>query len=117
MASSLTERISALGHTLISRNRKVTHYHWRWGKAVISGLIVATAVVILTSLLWAWSNLQATNLNYQISQAQETQKQYLELNRKLKIELSHLTAISRLERLAGDYQMGPPHPSQVVTLP
>jgi cell division protein FtsL len=57
-------------------------------------------------------------MSYRISQAKEIQKQYLEMNRKLRIELSNLTAIHRLEKLALEtYGMGPPKPSQVVNLP
>ena len=45
------------------------------------------------------------------------QKQYLDLNRKLRIELACLTSIHRLEKLAAEYGMGAPQPSQVVNLP
>lgn len=117
MPSNLTLRIGAVGHTLVSRNRKISQ-HRRWGGTVVVTLALAAATLMLASLIWAWGNLQAITLSYQISQAQETQKQYLELNRKLKIELSNLTAISRLERLAVEtYGMGPPQPSQVLTMP
>jgi hypothetical protein len=61
--------------------------------------------------------LQYITQSYQISQTQEIQKQYLDLNRKLRIELACLTSIHRLEKLAADYDMGAPQPSQVVNLP
>jgi cell division protein FtsL len=116
MPRHLTLRLSAVGHTLVSRNRRVSHT-WELGKALVAALFLATAAILLTSLLWAWSNLKCIHLSYQISQAQETQKQFLDLNRKLRIELSNLTAISRLEKLAVEnYGMGPPQTSQVLTL-
>lgn len=118
MPANLTLRLTAVSHSLLARNRKVSRRHSTWGRAVVTALILVTAGVMLTSLIWAWANLQVVTLNYQISQAQETMKQYLELNRKLQVELSSLKAISRLERLAVDtYEMGPPQPHQVMYLP
>lgn len=116
MPSNIALRLSAAGQVLISRNRKVNR-PWRWSKPVVAALALATAGIIFTSLLWAWTDLQYITLSYQMSQAQETQKQYLDLNRKLRIELANLTAISRLERLAVEHGMGSPQPSQVVNLP
>lgn len=118
MAANLTLRLSALSQSLLARNRKVTRQHSRWGSAVLASLILVTAAVMLTSLIWAWANLKGVTLNYQISQAQATLKQHLEINRKLRIELSNLTAISRLENLAVEtYGMGAPQPNQVIYLP
>ena len=114
MSTNLALRLSTVSHTLIARNRKVRTQESPWGKVLVAGLILITMGIISTSLFWAWSNLQSTTLNYQISQAQETQKQYLELNRKLRVEYSNLTSIARLERLAENYEMGPPAPGQVV---
>lgn len=116
MPSNITLRLTTAGQVLISRNRRVSH-PWRWGKAVVAAVVLATAGVIFASLFWAWTDLQYITMSYQMSQAQETQKQFLDLNRKLRIELANLTAISRLERLAGEYGMAPPKPSQVVNLP
>lgn len=116
MSSNLTLRMNSVGQILISRNRKVAH-PWRWGQAMVAALILATAGIMFTSFFWAWTDLHYITLSYQISQAQETQKEYLDLNRKLRIELVNLTAISRLEKLAGEYGMGPPQPSQVINLP
>ncbi len=116
MPSNLTIRLTAVGQDLVSRNRRLSQ-PWRWGKAVVAAVVLATAAVMCTSLFYAWNDLQYLTLSYQISQAQEAQKQYLDLNRKLKIELANLTAISRLEKMAAAYNMGAPQPSQVVTLP
>jgi cell division protein FtsL len=116
MPLNLSVRLSTVSHTLLAKNRKVASAHSRWARTVVGALIVATFVIMLTSLTWAWGNLQIVTLNYQISQAQETQKQYREINSKLKIELSNLTAISRLEKQAEAYGMGAPQPSQVINL-
>jgi len=117
MPRNLSVRLSTVSHSLLAKNRKVSRVHSRWGRTVVATLIVATFGVMLTSLTWACGNLQIVSLNYQISQAQETQKQYREINSKLKIELSNLTAISRLEKQAETHGMGAPQPSQVISLP
>jgi len=114
MPTNLALRLSAVSHALISRNRKVRTQESPWGKAVVVCLVLAAVGITCMCLFWAWSNLHSTTLNYQISQALETQKELLDLNRKLRVELSNLTAIARLEELAATYEMGPPTSGQVV---
>lgn len=116
MPRNVALRLHAVGQIFISKNRKVSH-PWRWGKAVMATLVLATGGILLVSFFAAWTDFQFISQNYHISQAQETQKQLLDMNRKLRIELANLTAISRLEKLAAEYGMGAPLPSQVVTLP
>ena len=119
MARQVTLRLSSVEQLFMSRNRKVaSQSSSQWGKAGVAFLVLAAAGFIIASGVWAWANLQHVTLNYQISQAQEAQKQYLELNRKLRIEHSVLTSTQRLEKLAEtQYAMGPPQPYQVVRLP
>ncbi len=117
MPANLSLRLHAVSHTILSRNRKVNQAESRWGRLVVAVLIMATVGIMVTSFTWAWGSLQITTLNYQISQAQETQKQYLELHEKLKVELSNLKGIARLEKLAAAHGMGSPQPSQVIHLP
>jgi len=114
MPTNLALRLSTVSHTIVARNRKVRTQESTWGKVLLAGLILVTVGIISTSLFWAWSNLQSTTLNYQISQGKELQKQQLELNRKLRVEYSNLTSIARLEKLAETYDMGPPASGQVV---
>jgi len=116
MPNNLTIRLTTAGQVFISRNRRVGH-PWRWGKIAVTVVVLATAGVFFTSLVLAWADLQFITQSYQISQAQEIQKQYLDLNRKLRIELACLTSIHRLEKLSTEYGMGAPQPSQVVNLP
>ena len=118
MSRSVSLRLSSLEQLYLSRNRKVAKQSRRWGRAGVWVMVIMAAGFILASMSWAWANFQQITLNYQISRAQETQKQFLDLNRKLRIELSNLTSISRLEKLAvHEYGMGLPQPHQVVHLP
>jgi hypothetical protein len=116
MPNNLAIRLTTAGQVFISKNRKVAH-PWRWGKIAVTAVVLVTAGVFFTSLFLAWTDLQYLTQSYRISQAQEIQKQYLDLNRKLRIELACLTSIHRLEQLAAQYDMGAPQPSQVVNLP
>jgi len=116
MPANLALRLSAAGQIFISKNRRVSH-PWLWGRTVVAGLVLATVGVLFTCIFLAWADLQYITQSYQISQAQETQKQFLDLNRKLRIELSVLTAVPRLEKLAAQFGMEAPQPSQVVNLP
>jgi hypothetical protein len=116
MPNNLTLRLSSAGQVFISKNRKVGR-PWRLSRIAVTVVVLATAGVFFTSLFLAWADLQYITQSYQISQAQEIQKQYLDLNRKLRIELACLTSIHRLEQLAAQYDMGVPLPSQVVNLP
>lgn len=118
MSKGVSLRLSSVEQLLLSRNRKVARQSWRWGRAGVWIMIIMAAGFIFSSMVWAWANFQQITLNYQISRAQETQKQLLDLRRQLRVEHSALTSISRLERLAvEEYGMGPPQPHQVVHLP
>jgi hypothetical protein len=116
MPNNLTLRLTAVGQVFIFKNRKVGR-PWRWSRMAVTMVVLATAGVFFTSLFLAWADLQYITQSYQISQGQEIQKQHLDLNRKLRIELACLTSIHRLEQLAAQYDMGAPQPSQVVNLP
>lgn len=116
MATNLALRLSAISHSLVARNRKVATQESPWWRALVAGLVLAAMGIVFTCLFWAWANLQITTLNYQIAQGREIQKQHLELNKKLRVELSNLTSIARLEQMAVTYNMGPPTPGQVVKL-
>jgi cell division protein FtsL len=116
MSDNLALRLTTVGQIFVSKNRKVSH-PWRWGRTLVAGLVLTTMGVLFTCIFLAWADLQFITQSYQISQAQEVQKQYRHLNSMLRIEYSNLTAISRLEKLAAQYGMEAPQPSQVVKLP
>ena len=116
MANNLSLRLTSVGQVFVSKNRKVGQ-PWAWTRVLVTVVVLATAAVFCTSTFLAWADLQYITQSYQISQAQELQKQYLDLNKKLKIELACLTSVRRLEQLAAEYDMGAPQPTQVVNLP
>lgn len=117
MPAPLSLRLQAVNHVLFAKNRKLVHSESRLGRAVVTGLICATLGLVSTSIIWAWSSVQVVELQYQISQAQEIQKQHRELYEKLLIEYANLTGAPRLEKLADRYGMLPPEPSQIIRVP
>lgn len=117
MPINLAVRMSSFSQTLLARNRKLRQKENPWAKSLVRISLLTVVGLLFFCLLGAWANLKLTALNYEISQARETQKELMEINRKLRVELSHLTSISRLEKLAESYVMGPPSPGQVVKLP
>jgi cell division protein FtsL len=87
------------------------------GRVKMTLLIFLLAGMVVTGCLFAWSHLHYYSQNYQISQIYSEQKELQNLNRKLRIELTNLKSLSRLERLATEtYNMAPAGPQQVVTL-
>jgi cell division protein FtsL len=116
MPGNIALRLTTVGQIFVSKNRKVSH-PWRWGRTMVAGLVLTTMGVLFTCIFLAWADLQFITQSYQISRAQELQKEYLELNRRLRIQYSNLTATSRLEKFAGQYGMEAPQSSQVVKLP
>jgi cell division protein FtsL len=117
MPAPLTLRLQAVNHALFAKNRKLARSENRVGRVAVTVLICATLGLGATSLIWAWSSVQVVELQYQISQAKEIQKQHRELHEKLLIEYANLTGASRLEKLAEKYGMLPPEPSQIVRVP
>lgn len=80
-------------------------------------IIVFAAVLVLTGCLVTWSHLQVIAFNYQISRFYQEKKDLDDLKRKLKVELSNLQSLDRLDRLAAEkYHMAPPEPHQVIVL-
>jgi cell division protein FtsL len=112
-------RSIALDRVLVGDNRRQTPVNSvpQIGRAKMTVIIVLLAGMVVTGCLFAWSHLQFLTLNYQISQIYNEQKEIQNINRKLRVELTNLKSLARLERLAVEnYNMAPPEPRQVVNL-
>jgi cell division protein FtsL len=112
-------RSIALEKVLVGDNRRqATVYPVpQIGSGKMTLVIVLLAGMVVTGCLFAWSHLQFLTQNYQISQIYNEQKELQNLNRKLRVELTNLKSLARLERLAMEtYNMAPPEPRQVVNL-
>ena len=114
-------RSLALNKVLIGDNRRhnplPVYSVPQIGKGKMSLLIFLLAGMVVTGCLFAWSHLQFYSQNYQISQIYAEQKELQNINRKLRVELTNLKSLARLEHLAKEtYNMAPAEPQQVVNL-
>lgn len=112
-------RSIALDKVLVADNRRHPPVNPlpQLGRGKMAAIIVLLAGMVIAGCLFAWSHIQFITLNYQISQIYHEQKELQNLNRKLRVELTNLKSLARLERLAREtYNMAPPGPHQVVNL-
>lgn len=80
-------------------------------------VVLALCMLSGAGIFYAYSSVRALNLSYQTSQALEVQHELLETSRRLKMELSNLRSLDRLERQAAGMGLVKPTPQQVRTLP
>lgn len=65
MPGNLALRLGVAGQVFISKNRKVSH-PWRWGSALVGGLVLATMGVLCACMCLAWTDLQFITQSYHI---------------------------------------------------
>jgi cell division protein FtsL len=114
-------RSIALNKVLVSDNRRneplPVYAVPQIGPGKMTILIFMLAGMVVIGCLFAWSHIHFYSQNYQISQIYAEQKELQNLNRKLRVELTNLKSLARLELLAREtYHMSPPEPQQVVNL-
>jgi len=82
-------------------------------------LIISAVFVFMGSgISYVWSCFERTQLGYNVSQLKKEEMDYIETNRKLRLELALLKSPQRLEALATKrLGMRRPSPGQVILLP
>ena len=76
----------------------------------------AVAALFLLSMFYAWQHFRSIEYGYQI-EAQRTERDRLvEMNRNLKLEDASLRDPGRIDVLARQMRLEPPHPGQVAPL-
>jgi cell division protein FtsL len=112
-------RSLALDRVLVSDNRRHAPICPlpQLNRGKMAALIVLLTGLVIVGCLFAWSHIRFITLNYQMSQIYNEQKELQNMNRKLRVELTNLKSLARLERLAKEnYNMATPEPGQVVKL-
>jgi cell division protein FtsL len=112
-------RSIALDKVLVNDNRRHAPVNPlpQLGRGKMAAIFVLLSGLVLTGCLFAWSHIRFITLNYQISQIYNEQKELQNTNRKLRVELTNLKSLARLERLAKEnYNMATPEPRQIVNL-
>lgn len=82
-----------------------------------SPLMLVVFVFMTVTLLYVWSHIHMTQLEYQIADEISRRDKLLDEQRKLRLELATLKAPQRIEVIAKDrLQMSFPERDQIITL-
>lgn len=82
------------------KNRKAKNLA-RGDKIKVVGFACGVVILlVLGSLLYAWSSLKITHIGYEMADALKERKNLMETNERLKIELATLKSPDRIEALA-----------------
>ena len=83
----------------------------------LSSMIFVAVVLMAVALLYVWSHVHMTRLEYQVAEEMGTRERLLEEQKKLKLEIATLKAPQRIEVIARDkLQMSYPERDQVILL-
>jgi cell division protein FtsL len=83
----------------------------------ISTVLIFTLSITIVILVYVWSHIQITRLEYEVAEAIHTKEQLLEAQRRLKLEVATLKSHQRIEAIARDHlQMTYPEPGQVIVI-
>jgi len=82
-----------------------------------SPFIFVTLVLMAVALVYVWSHIRMTELEYMVAEEMSTKEKLLEEQRKLKVEIATLKSPQRLEAIAKEkLQMSYPTRDQVIIL-
>jgi cell division protein FtsL len=83
----------------------------------LSALIFVALVLMAVALLYVWSHVNMTKLEYQVAEAIGIRERLLEEQKKLKVEIATLKAPQRIEVIARNkLQMSYPERDQVILI-
>jgi len=87
------------------------------GRIGYSTWIFIASVLMAVALLYVWSHIHMTELEYQIAQELSSREQIMDEQMKLKVELATLRSPRRIETIAREkLQMTYPERKQVIVL-
>lgn len=102
-----------MGLSLGQKNKPVKR---QWLNISLRSVILSLCLLTLAGIFYAYSSVRALNLSYQTSQALEVQHELLETSRRLKVEISNLRSLERLERQATTMGLQTPGAAQIRKL-
>jgi len=87
------------------------------GEIGYSTWIFIASILMVMALIYVWSHIHMTELDYQLARELSSREQLLEEQAKLKIELATLRSPQRIETIAREkLQMTYPEREQVIVL-
>ncbi|HBH87076.1 MAG TPA: cell division protein FtsL [Syntrophaceae bacterium] len=82
-----------------------------------SPFIIVTLVLMAVALVYVWSHIRMTELEYMVAEEMSIKENLLEAQRKLKVEIATLKSPQRIEAIAKDkLHMSYPTRDQVIIL-
>jgi cell division protein FtsL len=85
--------------TTLLKRQKIKRRKKKIQRSVLPLFILIT-LFFCSLIFFVWSRLQITYLGYEISQVNKEQKQFLNLNKQLKLEAASLESLARIENIA-----------------
>ena len=85
--------------TTLLKRQKIKRRKKKSQRSVLPLFILIT-LFFCSLIFFVWSRLQITYLGYEISQVNKEQKQFLNLNKQLKLEAASLKSLARIENIA-----------------
>ncbi len=87
------------------------------GGLKFSSVIIVSLVLMVVALIYVWSHLHFTELNYLTAEEMSIRDSLLEENRRLKVEYATLKSPQRIETIARDrLKMYYPERGQIIFL-
>jgi cell division protein FtsL len=84
---------------------------------LLLGFTVLIFGLILGSLFYVWSRIQAIRIGYEISAALKEERGLSLANKRLRVEIATLKSYARIEKIAsGELGMTKPRPQQVIVI-
>jgi len=115
-ASEIERRRNA-GTGIRVRNTRVrkARYHFTSRQILLIGLMLF--VFMGSGIGYVWSNLEGTQIGYDLSRLKQEELRLKDLNSKLRLELATLKSPQYLEEAAHALGLKAPSPRQIVVLP
>ena len=77
---------------------------------------IALGCLFLLVMTYTWQHFKAIEYGYRVESLRTQRDSLLEVNRALRLEEASLSSPERIDRLAREYGMQPPHAGQVIRM-
>lgn len=96
---------------------RISHWYISLKGFSISRWIFVAFLFMAVFLLYVWSHVNMTRLEYRIAEAVETQAALLEEQKRLKLEIARLKSPRRISAIAQEkLGLGPPSQDQIILM-
>ena len=82
----------------------------------LAAVLALGVPVGLLLLLFTWQNLEVIRLGRDLTRLQQTERELLDLNRKMRLEIERLTALDAVATRAAAMRLRPATQNQIITI-